>query len=510
MKEKINLPFVNFQGEKSIERYYETQAHIVDAIVSSTKKVIMLNAPTGVGKSIIGMMAGHNLKVPHINYVCSDKMLQRQLLKDFEEAVILMGRSNYTCNLFKHLQADSCISKCLDYAGNENTPPKIKCDYYDAKSKMLESKYRILNLSYFLAEANFVGSLSKQDFIILDEADTLDSQLISFIQLQIFESQNKKCQLGYPKHITKVEDWIIWATSANDILDKNYPKPRARQALSPEYKAVHILQTKLNMFVSEVDDDWTYEPGNKNGNVSSIFRPTWLVPEQTNKYLWQHAEKFLLMSATLPKKEIICKTLGLQPSDVDYIQVDCPYPIENRKIHFRPIIPVTSKNEEEHYKIIDEIEKILSDNKSVQGIIHSISYKLNQMIMDIGNERLITHDSDNKSEVLKYFIETNKPVVFVSPSSARGLDFKDDLARFIIWPKIPFLNLGDKQIQKRVYGSRFGNNWYSSEAAQAIIQGCGRGVRHQDDWCKSYILDKKFDGLIKYFPNWFREAIIVE
>ncbi len=506
------FPFKRFHNPDSVRRYKQTQLHIVKAIVQSNKKVIMLNAPTGVGKSIIGMMAGYRYKVDHINYICSDKMLQRQLLNDFKEAFLLMGRSNYTCNLYSQLKADSCISQCIEYKGDRKNDiaPTINCEYNDTKLEMLDSKFRILNTSYLLAESNFVGELSNQEFVIIDEADTLDSQLISFIQLQIYETQNKKCGLGYPKHITKVNDWVEWATEANNILDGLYPHPRAQHALHPEYKAVHTLQSKIDMFINEVDDDWTFEPGNKNGKVSSIFRPTWLTPEQTNKYLWSHAKKFLLMSATLPKKEIICKTLGLQSSDVDYIEVDCPFPIKNRKVIYRPIIEVTSKNEDHHFLVIDEIEKILKENSDVKGIIHSVSYKMANKIMDIHNDRLITHDSSNKDEVLKKFESSPEPLVLVSPSSARGLDAKNDMARFIIQPKVPYLNLGDKQIQKRVYGSRFGNNWYLSEAAQCIVQACGRGVRHQNDWCKNYILDKKFSNLMKFFPNWFREAIVIE
>lgn len=462
------------------------------------------------GKSLLSMMVGHNLEVSHINYICSDKMLQRQLMGDFEQATMLMGRSNYQCNLFRHLQADSCIEKCPQL---RESPPTTNCFYYEAKAKMLNSRYRILNTSYLLAEANYVGQLSKQQLTILDEADTLDGQLINFIELMVSESQNKKCGLGYPDHITKYEDWVDWAVEADKILNENFPREeRPSQELTPDDKALHSLQSKLDMFVEEVDEGWSYSPGNKKGNKFSVFKPTWLTPKQTEKYLWQHSERFLLVSATLPKKAILCKTLGLDITDVEYIDVGCTFPVENRRIFYRPVIEVTSKNKNEHFKVIDEIDKIINqdENVNVKGIIHSVSYKFRDMIMGIGNSRMITHNSDDKDDVLREFAEPEEPLILVSPSSARGLDCKDDLARFIIWPKVPFLNLGDKQISLRAFGSSFGASWYQSEAAQAIIQGCGRGTRHQADWCRTYVLDAKFKKLLRYFPDWFREAIVRE
>ena len=39
--------------------------------------------------------------------------------------------------------------------------------------------------------------------------------------------------------------------------------------------------------------------------------------------------------------------------------------------------------------------------------------------------------------------------------------------------------------------------WYSSQASLSIIQGVGRGVRNEHDWCYSYILDGGFGKLYK-------------
>ena len=98
----------------------------------------------------------------------------------------------------------------------------------------------------------------------------------------------------------------------------------------------------------------------------------------------------------------------------------------------------------------------------------------------------------------------------LSPSFTRGVDLPDDKCRCIIIAKVPFPYLGDPQIAKRVKEPN-GNWWYSLQAVQAMIQMTGRGVRHEKDYCTTYILDKQFSRLrgrmLKVFPKWWLEAI---
>jgi len=172
---------------------------------------------------------------------------------------------------------------------------------------------------------------------------------------------------------------------------------------------------------------------------------------------------------------------------------------------------MSKKNEDEHYKVINEIEKTLEKHKGDKGILHTVSYKLRDKIMEhIGGDRLITHDSDDKEEQLKKFKSSSEPLVFVSPSSERGLSLDEDYARFCIWAKVPFANLDDKQISARTYTKPFGSRWYSSNAAMAIVQGAGRGVRSENDYCATYIFDAQFERLIQYLPDWFKAAIVID
>lgn len=497
-----DIPFKNFQTPEARKRYSTTQAHVVTPIVNSKKKVIMLSAPTGFGKSLAAVMAGHQI-APIINYVCSDKALQHQLVESFPEAVVLQGRNNYTCNLFPHLQADSCVGKCEKYKEFE-----IPCDYYDQKAKLLRANFRILNIHYLLFEMNYAGQLSNQELIIIDEADTLENIFIGFVGLGVTDAQIKKYGLGKPK-VTVVESWIQWSQEAIEILKASYDPEYFENGLDQEYVKATKLIKKLQLFLELVQDDWIYN----NDSSKSEFKPVWLTPELTEKYLFSHAKRFILMSATLPPKAVFCETLGIKIADADYIEVDSPFKIENRLIKELSIMNMKYDNRDKYYIAIDEVERIVNSHPDWKGLIHSQSYAFNEQIMEsLGrNERYISHESGkDKQEQLEVYMNSSDPMVFVSPSCIRGLSLDGDLCRFNICTKMPFGSLKDKMIAARLYGSGSrGQRWYNSQCAQGVLQLSGRPVRNYTDWAITYILDSRFEWIKPLLPEWYRQAIVV-
>src|SRR3990172_9926072 len=134
----MNIPFSNFKT------FREGQEDIITQVLSSDAKYNIISAPTGIGKTIIGMMLSSH-RQPSV-YTVSTKMLQDQILADFPEAIILKGRSNYPCPRFEEFEgmADSCIKKGCEVQGG--------CPYQLAKAAAIGSQYRVLNLSYFLPE----------------------------------------------------------------------------------------------------------------------------------------------------------------------------------------------------------------------------------------------------------------------------------------------------------------------------------------------------------------------
>ncbi|GAI99131.1 unnamed protein product, partial [marine sediment metagenome] len=125
----------------------------------------------------------------------------------------------------------------------------------------------------------------------------------------------------------------------------------------------------------------------------------------------------------------------------------------------------------------------------------------------------ISHsEAGTRAEALQQLIDSDSPLVLVSPSFGRGVDLFGDRARFQICIKIPFLDLSDKQTAKRRWSGKGGERWYLLETVRAIVQMAGRIVRSADDHGVTYFLDERWSRFYrqmeKDFPPWFREACI--
>lgn len=501
--EKKPFPFKKFDNEKSIERYVAGQKDIVERIKNSSKKVIILSAPTGVGKSLIAMMCGNYIAY-HTNYICTTKVLQNQLRDDFGEAFVMKGRSNYKCDKFwtkdNDITAGDCVGKCMDVKKGI-----INCEYETAKDNMFQSKYRVLNTAYWLCETNYVGKLSGEKLVVIDEADRLDGETVNFIGLVISKDDIYKYRLKAPTHMTKVESWKTWGKKTYEIMDRKYPGGMRKDERDKEVVRGYRFKFKIMSFNKMVDETWIFE---KTKFGSWVFKPIWINKELGQEYIWKHANKFILMSATPPMPS----SIGLSNNEVDLIEVESSYPVENRWVYYNGVVDMSYKNRNNHRNVIKHVEAIMNKHKDHKGIIHTCSYKLRDMVLyEAKNSgRFITHDSKNKEEKMKEFLNSReRNSIFLSPSSERGISLDGDKGRFCIWLKVPNANLGDKQIAARAYSRPFGNEWYSRNTMQTIVQGCGRVVRSYDDWGYSYILDSQFSKIKQYCPEWFLKSLIV-
>lgn len=516
MYEKTKSKFSRFK-DKPFRQYQEEAIRFVH---ESTKPICVIQAPTGSGKSLIGMCVG--TLFDDFTYVVSSKQLQSQLHQDFPEVEIMKGRNNYDCLLRIGKTCDDCLHSKISPC-----PYKPMCPYEVQKKRVLNAKWRLLNYHYYLTECNYVGGFSGSSILVCDEGDLLEGLLANFVSLRIPEGLLKRLDIGPPRFKTAeaehgVESWIDWAQNEagakvyrrlsdvqeemESIGDPDHPD---LEGLKGDENNLKTVYNRLEIFVKHVDDNWIFEEKSK----SYSFRPTWMPEELSEQYFFRHAERVVLMSATFPPPAILGKLLGRPPGDFDYLEIPSVFPIENRLVYLKPVGNITYKLfDTEAPKILDEINRLLAKHLYEKGIIHAVSYRLSQLIMDnIGIDRLITHNRKNREEVLERFKQSDRPLVLVSPSMERGVDLPDDKCGFIVYAKAPFLSLGDKLTSKRVFGSSIGALWYRSLCAQTIVQGCGRGVRHINDKCVSYLLDEQMYRLVmdsrSLFPKDFIDAV---
>lgn len=497
------------------------QRETIEAINSSTKRVVVVKAPTGSGKSIIGMVTG-DLE-SKFAYLCSSKSLQDQINKDFgKEVKLLKGRSNYPCSYISRNNASQCIN-------SPSTPCPIqhKCAYKLQKRAADQSRRQVLNYPYVMTEFNYVGSMNGGEpypLMIADEADVLESIISSFVSLTISNQAISKYGLQRPPFKTfsevNVSDWLTWSRGLErklkpklDYLGESISEATGMQpyellALQREQQDLTSLLAKVGIFANNVDKTWV-------ANISerqTEFKPLWLRESLAEQYYWRHAHKHVLLSATWPEPDIIARTLGLPIGDIDMIDVPSTFPVGANPVYLCNVGDMSRKTiAAATPKILDAIKTLLNHHANHKGVIHTGNYEVCRAIMATGNPRLITHDQFNKQAQIDKFTQSDQPLVFVSPSSTRGLDLPGDLCRFTITAKAPYQSLGDSFVAGRTYSKPLGQRWFTSCCAQEIEQGVGRGMRSQDDWCENYILDiaacKLIAGQRSMFGEYFNQSV---
>ena len=507
-----NLPFRPYQEEA------------IEYIVNSDKRFIFLEAPTGSGKSLCAIVSG--IVMGGVTYSVHSKILQTQITQDFPEAYSLFGRSNYCCLLNEGLSCDEC-------SHTKQTPceEKYRCIYDIEKKKVVNAQLRILNYDLLLSEANYVGRFSGSLFNIVDEADNLENTLINFITLT-FTSYTLG-RLGLASYIESLKktsknteellfSWKRFAEIAStrtftiikklsSVIDTfSNPFSLDQTKIIKERTRIQRFLTKINLFIRNVDKTWLLDDSQTD---KWIFQPLWLTSELAEEFMWRHAKQWVLMSASFLPLHLECKRLGIPINETDYKCLPSIFPVNRRPIYIEPVANLTVKTmTEETPKLIVRIKEIVDDHPNVKGLIHSVSYKLADMIIKgVSSPRLITHNGQNRQEILNMFMKSNQPLVLVSPSMDRGVSFEMDLARFIIVAKAPFLSLGDRVVSARVYGSSIGNEWYSSTMLLSVLQMTGRAMRSAEDFCESWILDTQFKRVYEKkplsLPSWWRNAV---
>ena len=507
-------------------RYHDIQLQALQAILNSQARVILLQAPTGTGKTLL-MASLPPLLDTKVLYTCHTKALQEQVAGDFPDSVELKGRANYPCLKDPlELTADDCLvekQNCLACSvgcaaeqqerarGNGRCPCASSCPYLIQKRLALEAPLAILNVPLFLAEANYVGGFSGWPWLVLDEGDLTEASLMDFVGVIITAWQIERLDLSPPRAKTVPEAWIEWAiTSLPRITSRAWEledtgKPRDIR----EAKGYRRLAKKLEFLIDQDLEYWAFIPEEARWSFRPIF-----VSSHAAHNLWGHAERFLAMSATIIDPQQFARDLGLKAGQWEFIDLPSTFPRETRPILFLPRANMTHKTSSTAWpQAVQALDEVLDRHPDEKGLVHTVSYPLASHVLENSRHapRLIVHNPKNRYQVLEQFKAARAPLVLVSPSMERGVDLPYDCCRFIVVLKVPYLQLKDPQVQRRVYGTRSGPQWYAVQAIRSLVQATGRGTRAADDYCISYILDAQFERLYRehqhLFPAWWREAL---
>jgi len=425
------------------------------------------------------------------------KSLQDQYLKLFPDTDILKGKSNYICDVDPHFDVETApcvlVPKIRDECWEKN-----RCPYYNARNNALLSKFAVLNYKMFLALPNHV---KRKNFIICDEASELEDELIKQYSAEVNYDRLRAYGIDCKTLITDSKDkartWLceyIFQISEQINTLINRVNKKHRTLSQPEKIKLQYLKNAHNSLTT-VDTLWRDCEYIIDKDAKKVLL-TPLRADKLTKFIFNHADNILLMSATIIDHKNFAKTLGI--TDYEYVEVESDFNPEKSPIYVSSQNKLNYKNLTNTLPAIcEQIKTIIDHHKNEKGIIHTHSKDITNFIKTKleGNKRFLFRDETaNNEAILKEHYETDFPTILVSPSLSFGVDLKDSLARFQIIIKLPFPPLSSKHIKKLFDTDK---DWYENKMLNALVQACGRATRSKNDFSTTYILDGNIVNALK-------------
>jgi Rad3-related DNA helicase len=540
-----------------LDEFRPGQKECIEAILTAFnegKRFVVLEAPTGSGKSVIGMTVAKFFRDSY--YLTIQKILQDQLSKDFSDDATkcLKGRNAYPCNYWdiyrqryegdaakmaalKQMAKDPVLKKTMSSrrlpcsegvclvkdrrsktdlcfpSGNSNQ--RSTCPYWKAVGEAVHSHTCIMNFHSFLYQTAVTDRFKSRELMIIDEAHNTEPQLMNFVSLTMTDRAWRKEGIKFPKFDTaeayaeyfdkiavheKIEDIIRLANLTRDF----------RRA--DEWKKV-LLQYKI-FLDSVTTGDWIPKFENKGPWNKVTLKPVF-VDKNAEQYLFGFGEKVLMMSATVLDPRVVYESLGIKSSEAFAYRMKNRFPLENRPIYFQPAGSMAYKNKQATMpKLLASIEQVADSYKDKKGIIHTHNFEIARYVLEKGSKTLkkrlvYQEDYNSKDEMLKDHAARKDGSIIIAPAMHEGLDLKGDLSRFQIICKVPYPSFKDnEQLKIRMQLSQDYYNWLT---ALKLVQSYGRSIRSEDDWADTFVLDADFMTFQrrahKLLPKWFTSAI---
>ena len=541
---------------------------IVDAFFDGTCNLYLLDAPTGSGKSIIAMVvAGFLSEFKMRGYIlASDLMLQTQYERDFKRNNIqwgsIKGVDNYTCSVnSEKFSLGECKTKNVSYEEAEKLSCFNDCGYLYGRKVAIKSPVSLLNYSFWLIQRNYVEPKMAEsgrgipfpirDFTLCDEAHkvsdivqnhfsprlddkTLEkleklrniveknnlgkvrntSSRLKIVINNLFREEDPEKILGLLKEFeTQLSDFVKAGNLIKDHVANVYKKSvvpkdwRFSLSLGDWAKDMHCKFEDYNHIIANAGIDSMIKNRNGDSLTFNCLDESYMM----DRHFHSQAGFKLLMSATILDPATFLKSIGA--SSARYFKMDSHFDYSNSPIYYYPSHRMSYKDKAKSLPYIsNKMEEIINIHSKEKGIIHSGSYELSALIVNLFSDKIkkriiVYSTSKEKDEAVSKF-KASKNSILIGPSLIEGLDFKDDLCRFQIICKIPYPSLNDNFIKAKIINNQ---EWYNMKTCMNIIQGIGRSVRNEDDYCTSYILDGCMSDLFRssrrVFPSEFLKRI---
>lgn len=469
--------------------------------VSAKQKHVVILSPTGSGKSAIALgIAKFDTRRTAI--LTAGKGLQQQYIHDAGASLTdIRGMGNYEC-----LAARDEFQRLFPFKGNRTVacddgpchsdiPCTLKddgCLYFDAYRRAMASRTLLTNYDYWVASRRFSKGLGVVDRLICDEAHDCFDKLMSACKIEL--------------HLSEVEGKIprtlaTWKQFAAARINQLRGQTHGEDKQIRKRRMIERLEAIL-----QADKYWAFE---QRGD-SVVFEPT--VPRYLSRLLFDANMKVIYLSATITP-ETVSSVLNIPRDDIAFLGLPSRFPVQRRPIFLVKTCRVDFRwTAEDQSFWLERIDAIIDKCEGRKGLIHTVSYDRQQMILARSRHRsnmLAPRRASELASAVSRFKASDRPLILVSPSVDTGFDFPGKECEFQIVTKVPFPDTRSPIMKARI---RATPRYRDIMTAQKLVQMVGRGMRSEEDTCTTYVIDDHARWFVnnnrEFFPDYFLDAIV--
>ena len=547
---------------------------IVDIITSwmGGKDNIVVNAPTGSGKSVIAMCAAGVMNSFHgkTGYILvSDLSLLQQYADDVETYLpdwgVIRGQDTYTCmvNGYPFPSGECKLMGCTSYSEICAKYPECApfCEYVCARDKAASAGVVLCTYQFWLTQQNFVcrlnedgkqvGTFVGRDFVICDEAHKLMGLVQDKFSPKISKSDEFHLKAIYcaPLNGKSLEDAVPGienrVAELREALIRTSSAEAAKDLLIEYQGVMETLRDRANAIKSEIDlgkgrrltkeeksllrsckffTTAAEEFSSYNRIVAKIGTEAIILNDDRaagsiqfncidesylmNSRFHRFCPKKLYLSATIGDPDIYVR--GISARNAGYLSIPETFDYAKSPIYYVDECRMSYREKDGNFdKMADMVRDVLKLFEGMRGIIQTGSYAF--------SKELLSRIGGPDAERLLVYGDTKE-----KRDVLEAYRFSKD--KVLVGPSlVEGLSLDDDLcrfliVMKVPYPSLADKlvrrkmeilpGWYANEAAISLLQGVGRGVRSKDDWCCTFILDGCFTGVFYEARGMFGESFV--
>jgi Rad3-related DNA helicase len=515
--------------------------------------VVTLSAPTGAGKSLIlhGVIATlanefgrHSFFTTPLNALI-DQVDDDEFIGD--ELITLKGKNNYQC-VHPHdrgTSVDNAVCQRVDDFECEYKQRHHEsggCPYYGRKHAAQSHPEVATNLSYLMANSMIPDTVDSKfdprELVVIDECQSIEDFALQFIGVTVNDNSVPVVWDDIPtppdtEDAAELADWLRTGVlpPVREYLQRLDTKPELSEQESDHQEDLEQFQRKVNNLIHDVETNhWVANREVEHADDWSVeFKPIF-IGRFLERFLWSQGHKAVLSSATIPKGGFI-EEIGLDDRQVGEVTVPSTFPPERRPVYTNDTVGKMTMRQRDQTipKMADRIASLADhywSEGNFRGFVHCHSYKIMERIYDALPPEVQTRtrcqDPDDREGSLEDWLDS--PVdeegymqqrggqVFLSVAMDEGISLDDWRARWQVIAKAAYPYMGPEAKRANYRMDELDDwTWYAGKAAINLQQAVGRGMRSQDDWCHTHVLDESAATLIErneyLLEGWFMDGV---